>query len=132
MKGIRLGLVQGSIQESYAAIDFPEAEVVRFPDNNAGMSALATDRIDAFFIDTVIGNDFIAQDDTLEVPIIVWTLDLPAAFAVSKDNPELKADLNRALEKIFADGTWEEAYTKWFVPALPLPENFPPYENPTP
>ena len=130
VNGTRLGLVQGSIQEAYAATEFPEAEIVRFPDNNAGVAAVQSDRIDAFFIDTVVGNDYLAQYDGLHMPIIVWTLDLPAAFAVSKDNPELLDAINEAQATVFSDGTWAAIYEKYYMPTLPMPEQLPPYENP--
>lgn len=132
VNGTRLGLVQGSIQEAYAAEEFPEAEIVRFPDNNAGVAALQSDRIDAFFIDTVVGNDYLAQYDGLHMPIIVWTLDLPAAVAVSKDNPALLDAINEAQETVFSDGTWQEIYEAYYMPTLPMPEQLPPYENPKP
>ena len=40
LKGKRLGVVQGTLQEAYAVKNFTETELVRFPDNNAAISAV--------------------------------------------------------------------------------------------
>jgi polar amino acid transport system substrate-binding protein len=127
----RLGLVQGSIQESYAAKEFPDAEIVRFPDNNSGVAGLQSDRVDAFFIDAVVGNDYIEQDASLVMPIYVWTLDLPASIAVKQGNDVLLDKINEAQREIFEDGTWLKLYEKYYEPTLPLPSELPPYKNPT-
>lgn len=44
-------------------------------------------------------------------------------FAFSKENPDLTAAVNGALEEIIADGTYESIFSKWF-PDLPVPEEF--------
>ena len=43
--------MQGTLQENYATEHFPDAELVRFPDNNSAVSALNTGTIDAHFLD---------------------------------------------------------------------------------
>jgi polar amino acid transport system substrate-binding protein len=126
----RLGLVQGSIQEAYAAKEFPDAQIVRFPDNNSGVAGLDSGRVDAFFIDAVVGADYVKQNSALTMPIYVWTLDLPAAIAVKKGNAKLLDAINEAQDTIFSDGTWKKLYEKYYEPTLPLPEQLPPYENP--
>ena len=51
LAGKRLGVVQGTLQEKYATEHFTDTEIVRFPDNNAGISALNSGTIDAHFAD---------------------------------------------------------------------------------
>ncbi|MEI5585617.1 MULTISPECIES: ABC transporter substrate-binding protein, partial [unclassified Agromyces] len=51
LAGKRLGVVQGTLQEAYAVKNFPDTELVRFPDNNAGIAALNNGTIDAHFLD---------------------------------------------------------------------------------
>ncbi|MBN9631088.1 MAG: amino acid ABC transporter substrate-binding protein, partial [Actinobacteria bacterium] len=128
--GKRLGLVQGSIQEAYATKEFPDAQIVRFPDNNSGVAGLDSGRVDAFFIDAVVGADYVKQNSALTMPIYVWTLDLPAAIAVKKGNTKLLDAINKAQDTIFSDGTWKKLYEKYYEPTLPLPEQLPPYKNP--
>ncbi|MCQ9368725.1 ABC transporter substrate-binding protein [Brevibacterium sp. 91QC2O2] len=130
----RIGLVQGSIQEAYGKREFPDAQIVRFPDNNAGVSALKSGRIDAYFLDTVVGADYAKQDKNLSMPITIWTLDLPAALAVKKGNDKLREAMNEAQKKVFTNGEWEKIYRKYMMPGLPYPDKdkLPPYTNPDP
>ena len=125
LTGKRLGLVQGTIQENYAAENYPDTEIVRFPDNNAGFSALTGGTIDAQFLDLPVAQDYIESnpDAGLSVVAEIPTLDLPAAFAVAKGNDELLKLLNDGLLTVMKDGTWEEIYTKYF-PDQPVPEQY--------
>ncbi|MFP3480451.1 transporter substrate-binding domain-containing protein, partial [Burkholderia sp. SIMBA_057] len=47
----RLGVVQGTLQESYAVEHFTQTDLVRFPDNNSAVSALNNGTLDAIFLD---------------------------------------------------------------------------------
>ncbi len=43
-------------------------------------------------------------------------------FAVAEGNRELQARLNEGLAIVYADGTYESLYRKWFAPVLPPPD----------
>ena len=43
-------------------------------------------------------------------------------FAVAEGNRELQARLNEGLAIVYADGTYESLYRKWFAPVLPHPD----------
>jgi polar amino acid transport system substrate-binding protein len=89
--GKRLGLLQGSIQEAYAKRFMPDATLVMFPDNNAGVSAMQNGRIDGYFLDYVVGTDYIKQHPELVQPIAVPAFDQPAAFPIKKGVPGASA-----------------------------------------
>jgi len=127
--GKRLGLLQGSIQEQYAKKFLPGATLVMFPDNNSGVSALQTGRIDAYFLDYVVGTDYIAQHADLTQPIALPAFDLPAAFPIKKGNTELETAVNAALVEVVKDGTWLKLYNQYFSKA-PKPKDLPPYPLP--
>ena len=42
LAGKRLGVVQGTLQEAYAVKNFTDTDLVRFPDNNAAISAVSS------------------------------------------------------------------------------------------
>jgi polar amino acid transport system substrate-binding protein len=128
--GKRLGLLQGSIQEAYAKKFLPGATLVMFPDNNAGVSALQSGRIDAYFLDYVVGTDYIEQHPELAQPIAVPAFDQPAAFPIKKGNAVLKAEVDKALVELVEDGTWLKLYKQYFTKA-PEPKDLPPYPLPT-
>jgi polar amino acid transport system substrate-binding protein len=128
--GIRLGVVQGTLQEKYAVDNFPDAELVRFPDNNSGVSALNSGTIDAHFADYEAAKEYAAQYDGLELAINIPSFDAPAGFAIKPGNDAFREALNGALHEAMEDGTWKELYQKWF-PGSPMPDQYLPSDEQT-
>lgn len=122
LAGTRLGVVQGTLQEAYAVKNFTETELVRFPDNNAAISAVNSGSVDAHFLDYEAAKEYAAQFG-LENAIDIPSFDAPAGFAIAKDKPEFKAALDEALHEAMEDGTWKELYQKWF-PGSPMPDQY--------
>jgi polar amino acid transport system substrate-binding protein len=122
LPGKRLGVVQGTLQEAYAVKNFPQAELVRFPDNNAAISALNRGSVDAHFLDYEAAKSYIEQFGLVSAADIP-SFDAPAGFAIKQGNTELKAALDKALVEAMEDGTWKRLYEKWF-PGSPMPEQY--------
>jgi polar amino acid transport system substrate-binding protein len=122
LAGKRLGVVQGTLQEAYAVKNFTETELVRFPDNNAAISAVNSGAIDAHFLDYEAAKEY-AEQFGLVNAIDIPSFDAPAGFAIAKGNTEFQAALNEALAAAMEDGTWKELYEKWF-PGSPMPEQY--------
>jgi polar amino acid transport system substrate-binding protein len=122
LAGKRLGVVQGTLQEAYAVKNFTDTELVRFPDNNAAISAVNSGSIDAHFLDYEAAKEY-AEQYGLENAIDIPSFDAPAGFAIAQGNEEFKKALNEALHEAMEDGTWKELYEKWF-PGSPMPEQY--------
>jgi polar amino acid transport system substrate-binding protein len=122
LAGKRLGVVQGTLQEAYAVKNFTETELVRFPDNNAAISAVNSGSIDAHFLDYEAAKEY-AEQFGLVNAIDIPSFDAPAGFAIAKGNAEFQSALNEALAAAMEDGTWKELYEKWF-PGSPMPEQY--------
>jgi polar amino acid transport system substrate-binding protein len=122
LAGKRLGVVQGTLQEAYAVKNFTETELVRFPDNNAAISAVNSGAIDAHFLDYEAAKEY-SEQFGLENAIDIPSFDAPAGFAIAKGKPEFQEALNEALHEAMEDGTWKELYEKWF-PGSPMPEQY--------
>jgi polar amino acid transport system substrate-binding protein len=123
LAGKRLGVVQGTLQEAYAIKNFPKAELVRFPDNNAGISALNSGTIQAHFTDYESAKTYGQQYSNLNLAINIPSFDAPAGFAVAKGNEKFVAALNKGLHAAMEDGTWKKLYQKWF-PGSPMPDMY--------
>jgi polar amino acid transport system substrate-binding protein len=123
LAGKRLGVVQGTLQETYAVKNFPNASLVRFPDNNSAVSALKSGSVDAHFLDYEAAKAYGAKDDKLSLAVNIPSFDAPAGFAVRKGNTTLLAALNNGLAEAMEDGTWKKLYQKWF-PGSPMPEQY--------
>jgi polar amino acid transport system substrate-binding protein len=126
-KGKRLGVVQASVQDDFATNKVPGAEVVRFPDYNAGFAQLRNGAVDGWIVPNEIGNQYIEQNPAvpLEIGYKIETKETPSAFAVAKTNSELLDKLNKGLAAAIADGTVEKLNTK-FYPDSPLPKELAP------
>jgi polar amino acid transport system substrate-binding protein len=122
LAGTRLGVVQGTLQEAYAVKHFTDTELVRFPDNNAAISAVNSGAVDAHFLDYEAAKEYAAQYG-LENAIDIPSFDAPAGFAIAKGNTEFKEALDEALHAAMEDGTWKELYQKWF-PGSPMPDQY--------
>jgi polar amino acid transport system substrate-binding protein len=123
LKGKRLGVVQGTLQEAYAIKHFPGTELVKFPDNNAGIAALNSGTIQAHFTDYESAKTYGEQYNNLDLAINIPSFDAPAGFAVAKGNKAFVAALNKGLHAAMEDGTWKELYQKWF-PGSPMPDMY--------
>lgn len=122
LAGRRMGVVQGTLQEAYAVKNLPDVELVRFPDNNAAISAVNSGTVDAHFLDYEAAKAYIEQYDLVSAADIP-SFDAPAGFAVAPENTALREALNKGLAEAMEDGTWKELYQKWF-PGSPMPDQY--------
>ncbi|QCR37271.1 ABC transporter substrate-binding protein [Nissabacter sp. SGAir0207] len=122
LAGKRLGVVQGTLQEAYAIKHFTQTDVVRFPDNNAAVSALNNGTLDAMFLDNEAAKSY-AERFKLATAADIPSFDAPAGVAIAKGKPEFKAALDKAIKASMQDGTWKQLYEKWF-PGSPLPKQY--------
>ncbi|WP_400996837.1 ABC transporter substrate-binding protein [Agromyces sp. GXQ0307] len=127
LAGKRLGVVQGTLQEAYAVKNFTETELVRFPDNNAAISAVNSGSVDAHFLDYEAAKEYSEQYGLVNA-IDIPSFDAPAGFAIAKGNTEFQDALNEALHAAMEDGTWKELYEEWF-PGSPMPDQYLPSDE---
>lgn len=121
LKGKRLGVVQGTLQEIYAEKNFTGADLVKFPDNNSAVSALNNGTVDAHFLDYQAAKDYSTRYPELKVAVNIPSFDAPAGFVVRKGNDALREALNKGLHEAMQDGTWKTLHEKWF-PGTPMPD----------
>ncbi|HEX8093210.1 substrate-binding periplasmic protein [Jatrophihabitans sp.] len=134
VRGKRIAVLQGSIEDANADIFIPGAKIVRFPDNNTADLALKNNRVDGFFNDFDPNLGIIKKypDLHLAQPITMPATAFPAGWAVRKGNTALVTKLNTALKQVVSDGTWLNLYKKYF-PQDPVPtaSELPPYQAKT-
>jgi polar amino acid transport system substrate-binding protein len=116
--GQRIGVVQGTVQESYV-IDTLRLEPVKFPDYNTVYASLKTRQIDAWVAPSQQASGTVQAGDPAEIIENTFSLDNFVAWAVANDNQPLIDALNSGLDAIIADGTWSQLYSDWVPRALP-------------
>lgn len=123
LKGKRLGVVQGTLQEIYATKNFVGADLVKFPDNNSAVAALNNGTVDAHFLDYEAAKQYGERYPALKIAVNIPSFDAPAGFVIKKGNDAFRTALNTALHAAMQDGTWKTLYEKWF-PGSPMPDQY--------
>lgn len=114
----RIGVVQGTVQESYV-IDTLGLEPVKFPDYNTVYASLKTRQIDAWVAPSQQASGTVQPGDPAEIIENTFSLDNFVGWAVAQDNQPLIDALNSGLDAVIADGTWARLYSDWVPRALP-------------
>ncbi|QGZ65268.1 ABC transporter substrate-binding protein [Paraburkholderia acidisoli] len=128
VKGKRIGVIQGTIEDTYWEKYLPGAQIVRFPNLTAGFLAFRNKYIDGYFVDKSLVDGLEAKYPQLKITtkIDISALDQPAGFAIRKGNKTLEDALNATLKELIADGTWMKLYMQ-FHPGYKEPSPLPPY-----
>lgn len=113
LKGKKIGVQLKTTGDVYAS-DIEDAEVVRFNRGIDAVTALKKGVVDAVIIDDAPANVFMGEVSGLKL------LDGPFAeeeygIAVSKNNPQLLADINEALGELQSDGTLDSIKDAWIM-----------------
>lgn len=116
--GQRIGVVQGTVQESYV-VDTLHLDPVKFPDYNTVYASLKTRQIDAWVAPSQQASGTVQPGDPAQIVENTFSLDNFVAWAVAKENQPLIDALNSGLDAVIADGTWSRLYTDWVPRALP-------------
>ncbi|WP_109789297.1 ABC transporter substrate-binding protein/permease [Mycolicibacterium flavescens] len=116
--GQRIGVVQGTVQESYL-VDTLRLQPVIFPDYNTVYTSLKTRQIDAWVAPSQQASGTVQPGDPAQIIENTFSLDNFVAWAVAKDNQPLIDALNSGLDAVIADGTWARLYTDWVPRELP-------------
>ncbi|MGV0849170.1 ABC transporter substrate-binding protein/permease [Mycolicibacterium phlei] len=116
--GQRIGVVQGTVQESYL-VDTLKLQPVIFPDYNTVYNNLKSRQIDAWVAPSQQASGTVQPGDPVEIIENTFSLDNFVAWAVAKENQPLIDALNSGLDAVIADGTWARLYSEWVPRALP-------------
>ncbi|WP_137887204.1 ABC transporter substrate-binding protein [Pseudomonas sp. 2FE] len=123
LKGKRIGVQQGTTQETYAKTYWePQGvTVVPYQNQDLNLADLLSGRVDATlqdavqadigFLKTPRGRDFAFAGPTLNDP---ETLGNGTAIGLRKDDVELRQLINQALADIHKDGTYQRLEQKYF------------------
>ncbi|MFD8081943.1 ABC transporter substrate-binding protein [Kitasatospora sp. NPDC059722] len=123
LTGKRVVVVQGTVQDDYATKR--NLNPVRVPDYNSALNQLKTGTAEAWISPAEIGEKS-ANDSGGKVLLVQKQLSpSPTAFAVAPDRPQLLAALNKGLDEVIADGTWNRLQDQYY-PGRAVPDGFHP------
>lgn len=116
--GQRIGVVQGTVQESYV-VDTLGLQPVIYPDYNTVYASLKTRQIDAWVAPSQQAEGTVRPGDPAQITENTFSLDNFIAYAVAAGNRPLIDALNTGLDAVIADGTWARLYSDWVPRAVP-------------
>ncbi|MGB8392008.1 ABC transporter substrate-binding protein/permease [Mycobacterium sp.] len=116
--GQRIGVVQGTVAESYV-VDTLHLQPVKYPDFVTVYASLESRQIDAWVAPAgQAANTMRPGDPAVRVANALSPGNF-VAYAVAKDNQPLVDALNSGLDAAIADGSWANLYSQWVPRSLP-------------
>jgi polar amino acid transport system substrate-binding protein len=110
--GQRIGVVQGTVEESYVVEDL-HLQPVKYPGFATVYGSLKTNQIDAWVAPGTLASKVMHPRDPAVVVANTFSLGNFVAYAVADDNRPLIDALNSGLDAVIADGTWAQLYSQW-------------------
>jgi polar amino acid transport system substrate-binding protein len=99
----------------------PDKDPREYTTLGAATQALANGQIDAFLMDVAIGSEIVEERGEDVGMTGQFKTDEQYGVLFEKDNP-LREQVNKAIDKLKADGTLERLQAKWFPGTEDLPE----------
>ena len=84
-----------------------------FPDNGAAAAAVQGGDVDALFIDSPIASDFVKKQPDIFAYGGSPIDPLPVGIAIRKDDTDLSAAVQKAIDGMYSDGTMKKILDKW-------------------
>jgi polar amino acid transport system substrate-binding protein len=123
LKGKRVAVVQGTVQDDYATTS--GLDPVRVPDYNAALNQLKSGTADAWVTPAEIGEKTAGDSGGKVVAVAKQLQPGGMAFAVAQQNDALREAIDKGLDEVVADGTWARLQ-KQYYPGREVPADFKP------
>lgn len=116
LKGKTLGAQSSTIQSSYLESEYPGFDVKFYPAQDEVYLDLNSGRIDALFIDKIVGLDWLKTEDGACCEVVGKDIPLGGGVgaAVRKEDTDLRDAISKAIDEIKADGTYDKINAKYF------------------
>jgi polar amino acid transport system substrate-binding protein len=122
----RIGVLLGSIHDTYATKTFPRAEILEYQNLSDMLFALNSGKTDVAFIDqSALKEVFAKNPDLGALDESVFDVSIAAGF--NRDNDELREQFNSFLKEIRSNGTYQEMYERWIVNSKDSMPSIPPH-----
>ncbi|PEC48373.1 ABC transporter substrate-binding protein [Bacillus sp. AFS077874] len=114
LKGKKIGVVKASPYKDLAIKFTGKENVVDYDSDLTAIMDLPTGRLDAVITDQMVGFRVIKEGKAKIKDVGTPLTHDNQAIAVRKDDKELEKKINKALDEIIKDGTYEKISKKWF------------------
>jgi polar amino acid transport system substrate-binding protein len=111
--GKRVGVVTGSISDTWATTNLRDADVIQFKDQTAAMAQLRSGGIDAFLTSGTDGPALIAKDNGKFKVAVETEFPAGSSAPVRKGLTALITAFDTTIDEMIADGTYKQLYDKF-------------------
>jgi polar amino acid transport system substrate-binding protein len=115
----RIGVVQGTIEESYV-VDTLHLQPVKYPGFATLYANVKTRQVDAWVAPGTLSRTVIRPGDPAVIIANTYSPGNFVAYAIAPENKPLIDALNSGLDAVIADGTWTNLYSQWVPRTLPF------------
>jgi polar amino acid transport system substrate-binding protein len=121
--GKRIGTQQGSTNERALRERYPRANLVVFPDQPSGFTALTQGKVDAYTNDGIQlwGLKYKAPNPNDWVVVGEWYTYEPYGMAMRKNESDFRLTVDGTLMEAIEGGEYFKIYDKWFGPKSEVP-----------
>ena len=108
-----------AVDAAYSKEGFVESlkdgKMIEFSTNNEAFNDLEAGRSDAIVVDEVLARYYMKQNGEEKYKVLEENLgDEEFGVGLRKEDTQLLEDINKALDELMKDGTYDEIYNKWF------------------
>jgi polar amino acid transport system substrate-binding protein len=118
LAGLRVCAPDGTTSLQNIVNEAPDAEVVTAANHTGCLVKLQNGEADAITGDDTVLAGLAAQDPYAVVPEQEPFTAEPYGIGVNADNEDLARFVNAVLERMRAEGTWQDSYDRWLAPTL--------------
>jgi polar amino acid transport system substrate-binding protein len=121
----RVGVLQGSVHDSYMAQNYPDVQVFQYKSYPDLILAVKSGKVDAGFITTESFVPLHKEEKSLEL-LVDNVFKVPIGMGFNKENNQLREQFNAFLKEIKANGVYADWVKRWFhdgSTAMPVIEN---------
>ncbi|HPS13510.1 MAG TPA: transporter substrate-binding domain-containing protein, partial [Prolixibacteraceae bacterium] len=108
----KIGVLLGSIHDSYAHKNFPNAQIFQYQNGPDMFTALSTGKVDVAFEDDVALPEVFKANPKLGTLVKnLYTVGIAAGF--NEGNDALREQFNAFLKEIKANGVYDDLFSRW-------------------
>ncbi len=112
IKSKRIGVLIGSVHDTYATKKFPNATILQYQSLPDLMNALHSGKVETTFTDQSAVPEIISQNPSLGV-LAKDIYSTPIAAGFNKEDQQLRIQFNTFLQKIKTNGIYNEMVDRW-------------------
>ncbi len=110
----KIGVLVGSVHDTYVAKKYPDAQLLQYKDTTDLILSLKNEKTDVIMTTAENAREIFKSDDSIAV-IGGTAMSLDVGIGFNKSNKELQEKFNIFLKQIRSDGTYDDMYKRWIT-----------------